>query len=505
MRPVQNLGDLIVLDDLDRPAVIDTGKDPHRLVSYRELDRMADAVARGLGHCNFSRGSKIAIVAPNSVKYLATYFGILRAGFVAVLLNHKLPSERLLQSIEYSETKMLFGKPSATIRQRANLPVIEFDSEFDSFLDYGEFDPMIPSYDEPAIMLFTSGSTGDSKAALVSHASHGLAVIQKRSALTKRLRQLDRSIKFVGQPLFHMNGLTNAEATFDGKSTLIISSHFDPVTYLKTIAHYRVTVVAAVPSMLALAFRETALIKTLDLSSVDSVILGSSPVPEKLFAEIRRQFPNVRRITNGYGSTEAGPGLFGRHPTGITRPEKSVGYPVEGNSYRIVDGVLQVRTPTLMSEYYKNPQQTRRSMTADGFYITGDLFEIDGNGFYYCLGRKDEMLICGGEKIYPVAIERVLEKFAKIAAAAVVGAPDASKGSKPYAFVTLKPGAVSSEDEIKRFAREYLATFESPRSIWNLRELPVNSMGKVDKAQLTAFARQLVRGQRPPTDLLLEF
>jgi long-chain acyl-CoA synthetase len=205
-------------------------------------------------------------------------------------------------------------------------------------------------------------------------------------------------------------------------------------------------------------------------------------------------------VTNAYGTTEAGPVVFGPHPKGLPQPEMSVGYPhpqvqlrlVDGDNRDAMQGVLEMKCPAVMNGYHNRPD-VPPPITRDGFYVTGDVFRRDENGFHYFVGRTDDMFVSGGENIYPADVERMLERHPGVAQAAVVPVEDDIKGQKPVAFVIPKAGQSPSEDEIKKFALANAPAYQHPRSVWFVDELPLASTNKVDRNQLMRTAAERVK------------
>jgi acyl-CoA synthetase (AMP-forming)/AMP-acid ligase II len=204
-------------------------------------------------------------------------------------------------------------------------------------------------------------------------------------------------------------------------------------------------------------------------------------------------------ISNAYGTTEAGPVVFGPHPHGLPQPELSVGYRHPQVALRLVDGdrrdadqgVLEMKCPALMLGYHNRPD-VKPPLTADGFYVTGDVFRRDADGFFYFVGRTDDMFVSGGENIYPSDVERMLERHPDIAQAAVVPIADEIKWRKPVAFAVLKPGRSLTEDAVKRFALAHAPAYQHPRFVWFVDELPLASTNKLDRAALQRMAQERV-------------
>jgi acyl-CoA synthetase (AMP-forming)/AMP-acid ligase II len=244
--------------------------------------------------------------------------------------------------------------------------------------------------------------------------------------------------------------------------------------------------------------REKEALARTDLSSVEFIRLGSAPVSASLMQAMHQALPHAS-VTNAYGTTEGGPVVFGPHPRGIPQPEMSVGYPhpevqvrlVDGENRNAEQGVLEMKCPALMLGYHNRPD-VRPPFTPDGFYITGDVFRRDADGFHYFVGRTDDMFVSGGENIYPADVERMLERHPDIAQAAVVPIDDEIKGQKPVAFVVLKPGRHPSDDDVKRFALANAPAYQHPRFVWFVDELPLASTNKVDRVELHRLAEERV-------------
>ncbi len=248
--------------------------------------------------------------------------------------------------------------------------------------------------------------------------------------------------------------------------------------------------------MIAMMLRERDLLARTDLSSVEFVRMGSAPVSLSLMAALRAALPGAA-LTNAYGTTEAGPVVFGPHPRGLPQPELSVGYPHAKVALRLNDGanrnaeqgVLEMKCPALMLFYHNRPD-VAPPITPDGFYITGDVFRRDADGFHYFVGRSDDMFVSGGENIYPADVERMLERHPDIAQAAVVPVDDEIKGQKPVAFVILKAGRALDGEEVKRFALAHAPAYQHPRFVWFVDELPLASTNKLDRAALQRMAQE---------------
>jgi acyl-CoA synthetase (AMP-forming)/AMP-acid ligase II len=497
MSSFTNLGNLIRRDrDLSKTAIIDLGgEDPPCEYSYAELDAMAMGVARALTKRGLAHGDRVAILSANRAEYLAAYYGIMRAGFVAVPVNFKFPRKTIHFILQDSGAKLVFCDRSRRDDCPPDLPVVCFGGEdaesFDSFLDNGPFKTIVPAPDEPAMFLYTSGSTGVPKGVVLSHQSH-IWVAETRLGN----QDLSRHRYLIAAPLYHMNALALSLLVCAAHATIVLLPQFTARVYIDAIERYRCTWLTAVPPMIAMMLRQKDLLARTDLSSVEFIRLGSAPVSASLMEAMRHALPHAS-VTNAYGTTEAGPVVFGPHPKGLPQPEMSVGYPHPQVQVRLVDGenrdtdqgVLEMKCPALMLGYHNRPD-VRPPFTPDGFYITGDVFRRDADGFHYFVGRTDDMFVSGGENIYPADVERMLERHPDIAQAAVVPIDDEIKGQKPVAFVIPKPGRQPSDEDVKRFALANAPAYQHPRFVWFVDELPLASTNKVDRAALHREAEQ---------------
>jgi long-chain acyl-CoA synthetase len=499
MSHFQNLGDLIRRDrDLDTVAIIDLGgEQTPREFSYRALDEMANGVARALLARGLKRGERVAILSANRAEYLAAYFGIMRAGLVAVPVNFKFPRKTIHFIVRDAGARLVFCDSKRRADCPPDLPAVCFGGEgneaFDAFLDRGPFAAVVPAKDEPAMFLYTSGSTGVPKGVVLSHQSH-IWVVEVRLAG----QDLERHRYLVAAPLYHMNALALALLTCAAHATTVLLPQFLARDYIAAIGRYRCTWLTAVPPMIAMMLRESELLARTDLSSVEFVRMGSAPVSLSLMHALKQALPRAA-VTNAYGTTEGGPVVFGPHPKGLPQPEMSVGYPHPQVQVRLLDeqrrpveqGVLEMKCPAIMLGYHNRPD-VPTPITPDGFYVTGDVLRRDAEGFYYFVGRTDDMFVSGGENIYPSDVERMLERHPAVSHAAVVQIDDEIKGQKPVAFVILKHGQSASEDEIKRFALENAPAYQHPRSVWFVNELPLASTNKVDRAILRRMAEERI-------------
>jgi long-chain acyl-CoA synthetase len=497
-----NLGDLIRRErDLSKVAIIDLGGEQvPREFSYEQIDAMANGVARALAKRGLARGDRVGILSANRAEYVAAYYGIMRAGLVAVPVNFKFPRHTIHFILRDAGAKLVLCDRQRGPDAPVEIPSVQFGDDdaggFDRFLDPGPFQAVTPLQREPAMFLYTSGSTGTPKGVVLSHQSH-IWVVETRLA-----PDLDRHRYLIAAPLYHMNALALAKLACAAHATVVLLPQFTAPAYIEAIGRYRPTWLTAVPPMIAMMLREKETLARTDLGSVEFLRMGSAPVSASLMQAIRQALPQAA-VTNAYGTTEAGPVVFGSHPKGLAQPEMSVGYPhgqvelrlVDGGSRDAVQGVLEMRCPALMNGYHNRPD-VKPPFTEDGFYVTGDVFRRDAEGFHYFIGRTDDMFVSGGENIYPADVERMLERHPDVAQAAVVPIDDEIKGQKPVAFVVRKAGHELSEDAIKRFALANAPAYAHPRFVWFVEELPLASTNKIDRAALHHLAEERLSRRR---------
>lgn len=495
-----NQGDAISRDvPREALALIDAGGNgTDRTYTYGDIVRLSGAVARGLQKRGLKRGDRVAILSANRAEFLITFLGTMQAGLVSVPVNYKLPAETVAYVIGDCDARLVIGDDARLALAPDSVPKISFDSDFPSLLDAGlegegPFTPVKMQPTEPAMFLYTSGSTGRPKGVVLSHYSHLWAISQR---MRRPVPIGQRSL--VAAPLYHMNGLAMCQTTLHQGDTIVLLPQFTTRGYIEAAARHRVAFLTSVPTMIAMMLRERVLLASSDLSAVEAVRMGSAPITQALIDQVRAVFPKAA-ISNGYGTTEAGPVVFGPHPKGIPQPELSTGYPHPDVELRLVrdgkevedEGELHMKCGALMTHYHKLPEVTAKAMTPDGYYRTSDVFRRDENGFFYFVGRVDDMFVCGGENIYPGEVEKMLERHPGIHQAAVIAIPDELKGHKPIAFVVKSPGAAVDEQAIKTYALANAPAYQHPRRVFFVDEMPLAGTNKIDKRVL---ARQIPTG-----------
>lgn len=491
MTAVRNLGEIARWHGVnERQTIIDLRAGESRCTAP-QLHENAAALARGLIRRGFHAGERFAIVAENSVEYLVAYLGVMQAGLSVVPINVRLPRDTIHFILRDSESVGTFTDAACRDLVPPGYPRFDLHGEgVDSLRSL--LAPAGPVGRTPRIaqILYTSGSTGRPKGVPLSHSGQLWAVgVHAAAGPSPEARSL------IVAPLYHMNGLFNVSVALANQAQIILLPRFDARLYLEAVARYRCTQLSGIPTMFAMMAREYHRSDAVQLASVQRITIGSAPLTQALIERVQRMFPNAG-IRNGYGTTEAGPSIFGDHPHGLTRPPLALGYPIADAQCRLTDGpsaeegVLEVRTPALLDGYLNLPQATAERLR-DGWYVTGDLMRRDSDGFYYFLGRADDMFVCGGENVYPAEVERMLERHPDVLQAAVVAVPDEIKGHIPIAFVVPANGAALSPTELKAFSLREGPAYSHPRAFVVVDDLPIAGTHKIDKRPLLERAKAL--------------
>lgn len=464
----KNLGNLIDLNkDLNKIAIICEDQK----ITYRALDILINHVSYYLLNKGIKKGDKVAILSLNSIDYVIIYLGILRLGAVAVPINIKFTEKQIDYILKDADVKLVLKEIA--------------DIEIDTNIEY--LFNIEPEENDPSTILYTSGSMGHPKGVVISHN-------RKWEVLNKcKNNYVEKRVVLLASPLYHGHSLTVMSVALAGHSTLILLPQFDSKKFIKSTKQHKINSFSCVPTMLSLILNEKDLIKETDLSSVVDINLHGASFKQQLIEDIKKVFVNAE-VHNRYGSTEAGSGLFVNHPN-LPTPLMSVGYPNPEIQYRIVNEVLQIKSPSVMLKYNNIDNIDNNIFTEDGYYITNDLFNIDEQGFYYYQGRSDNMIINGGNNIYPRQIELVLEKHPLVKEVVVIGLDDDIKGQKPYAFIishNKEKHIVHIEKELKEHILKELPANHCPKRIWVLDNFPLLGVNKVDKQELKKLAKNFI-------------
>ena len=482
MPDARNLGDTLAGGGSEI-ALIDMAAGSRRF----SFDELNDAAAARAAEAAELRGQRVGLLGANSAALVAALFGVMRAGAVAVPMSTKLTNDTLAFITRDAELATVYVDEQNAGRLPAGLSMRALHVRPPSC----DARPSVrPEPNEAGLVLYTSGSTGPPKGVELSHASQWSMIDGLKS-------RLGGATAIVAAPLYHMNGLLFLMSVLAGRGTVVLMPRFDARNYLQAIHDWRVNIITGVPTMLSLLLKETDLLDRLDLTSVAAIQVGSAPLSETLIEQVSVRFPNAR-ISNGYGTTEAGAGMFGPHPEGIAVPSASLGHPQPHVGIRLVggthpgEGVLEVLTPAAMNRYLNLPDKTAAKLSSDGWINTGDIMRRDAHGFFYFVGRADDMFKCGGESVYPGEVERVLEADPRIAESCVIPVPDDVRGFKPVAFVTIAMGHHLTEQAVKDVALAGAPAFMHPRHVFFVETMPLAGTNKIDRRALIERATALL-------------
>jgi acyl-CoA synthetase (AMP-forming)/AMP-acid ligase II len=489
----KNLGTIgIEYRDEDRPAIIDLSVgDQPREISWRQYNDNCDAVARGMMRRGLNVGERIGILSGNRSEFLEVFYGTMRAGVVPVLINILQPKETIDWVVRNSEVKLVLCEAALRHLCPEDIPAVVFEEDYKNFKHAGPWTPYAPRRDDIAFHAYTSGSTGRPKGVMLSHRAHSW--VAEMMSKDRDFSPADRMV--VAAAVYHKHGMNSVKCVFVGGSTLILMRKFDGRQYLETATRYRATVVSGVPTMFALMLQQRDILDANDYSYVRLAALGGAPASDVLVDEVVKRFPKAR-IVLIFGITEASAALFGKHPEGKTKPRHSLGWPLPGNELRLVGGdspdfgVVQIRNPGLLSGYVKNPEETA-SKLKHGWYDSGDILRRDEEGWYYFVGRSDDMFVSSGHNIYPQDVEIMLERHDDIEQACVVPVPDEIKHTLPVAFIVKRKGSSLSEEEVKQYALRNAPPYQHPRQVHFVDVLPTNTVGKIDRRGLELEAKKL--------------
>ncbi|MGB6246393.1 acyl-CoA synthetase [Gordonia sp. (in: high G+C Gram-positive bacteria)] len=485
----------------DRVALVDGESGAE--FTYAELEARTNALADALRAKGVRNGDRVALVALNSPHFLEVIFAVQKLGAIAVPANYRLVAPEIRYILDDSAACMVFASTQVldTVREAAEgthvREIIEIpsaqtrgpSSEYEALIAAG--DParveVDIAHDDLSMIMYTSGTTGFPKGAMLTHGNHLWNAANNMTCDDGLIRQ---DTTLVVAPLFHIGafGIFTAPLLYLG-GTSVIYETFDPQSWLNAVEEYRPAVAFCVPSMwgsiIACGLQDR------DLSSLRYVFSGGAPCPLVCIDEfVRRDVP----FTEGFGMTEAAPFVSILAPGDVMAKAGSVGKPVTHVDVRIVDdrgdevaigetGEMLVRGPNIFVGYWQKPEATASALQS-GWYHTGDLATCDEDGFYSIIDRKKDMVISGGENVYPAEVEQALYQNPKIAEVAVIGTPHEHWGEMVTAVVVLKPGADLTADELEAWARERLSAFKCPRRIEFVDELPHTATGKVLKREI---------------------
>jgi acyl-CoA synthetase (AMP-forming)/AMP-acid ligase II len=477
-----------------------------RRLSYQALDQASNRAANALISWADSRRGVIGIIGKNSDYFVEILFGVVKSGGTALPLNWRLAQPELKAIAEDAGLSALFYdiEFAAVIddlkKALPSIAFISFDGTGGTPRDYQVFvedhataPPEIAiSPDGPAIMMYTSGTTGKPKGVPASHYAICFAP-ENMLATGPRCVSLEHDINLLTTPLFHLAGIGWLHGSIFARATLVILPTADISGMIGAIAEHRVTRATILPPLMPALLESIG--KGMDLSSLRLIAYGASPIPETLLARMLENFrcgflQNYGMTENSASATYLGPDdHYPGSPFLLScgRPYPHVALRIVSADGRLCTarevGEIELRSPTLFGGYWNRSAATAEVLK-DGWYATGDMGYLDQNGYLYLVDRKKDMIISGGENIYPAEVESAISAHPDVRRAAVIGVPSEKWGEEPKAVVILRPGSALSAAELIAFLRPLIAGYKLPKSVDFVSELPLTAVGKIAKQTL---------------------
>ncbi len=479
--------------------------------TYQEFNERVNRFSQALLQRGLRKGEKVAVLLFNSNHFVEAYFATAKVGGIFTPINFRFAPEEVQYIVNHSDARLfLFGEEFLGLVEgiRSSLREVEVfisvgGQRVKKALDYETLLRKSKKEEPPAKvferdvcqLMYTSGTTGRPKGALITH---GNILWNLVNAIVGR-EEREGEVSLVVGPLYHTAALNNhfsIRVALAGTSILV--KNFEPKRVMEIIEKEKVNVVSGAPAMFNLLLTLPD-IERYDTRSITKCTTGSSILPHETKERLLKLFPNVEGIYDVYGCTEASPNIAILKARDSLRKRECVGPPVPFSEVRIVDekdrdvsaggiGELICRGPNIMKGYYKDRKATLEALRG-GWLHTGDLAKMDDEGFVYIVDRKKDMIVSGGENIYPREIEEVLYRHPKIQDVAVIGVPDPMWGESVKTFVVLKKGQGMREEEVVEYCKKHLASYKKPKSVEFVESLPRNPSGKVLKTVLRDLSR----------------
>jgi len=503
---VQHFAEYYARNFPDNPCITQEG----HTTTYGEVDRLANRLANGLLGLGVEKGHRVCILGENSREHLLLFLAACKIGAVTVSLNYRLAPGELAYIINDARAGALLMLDELFVplleKLRPQLPAgirlltrgqpdsIDWDSWLEEQSDSRPDISVLP--EDAFFQLYTSGTTGNPKGVVSTHSNFVAECVMNTSFMPHR--PAPGSADIVCAPMFHIGGAGSALVSTYSGSEIILHKAFDPEKLVADIEKHPVNGVFMVPAMI-MAVLALPGIEKRDFSSLKQIFYGASPISESILRRAMEVF-QVEFIQM-YGMTETcgtvvnlSPGDHAKALAG--RPELllSCGRPSVGVQARIMDadgnevplgevGEIWIKSDSNMQSYYNLPEETAKNLT-DGWVHTGDAGSMDAEGYIYLKDRIKDMVVSGGENIYPVEVENAIAHHPSVADVAVIGVPDQKFGEALLAFVVLKPGAELGVEEMIDFCRERIAGYKIPRKLEIIPEMPRNPSGKILKKEL---------------------
>lgn len=470
-----------------------------RSLTYAELNRLGNRLSHHLAGLGIRHGDRVAVLAENCLEYILLFAAAQKTGITLVPLNYRLASTEIdyllgnskpaLLIVEQKYRELAAGCPESAriVRQWTIEELGAFCDPATNSPEDRHFPIMPVDEDHPVFILYTSGTTGFPKGALYTHKM--LFWNSINTAMSLIINSESRTINCM--PPFHTGGWNVLLTPFLHHGGYVcLMKKFEAPEVLQGLSSEKPTIFMGVPTMLKM-IAECPEFAQADLSSLHYLIVGGEPMPVPLIETWHAKGVFIRQ---GFGMTEVGPNLTSLHQNDAIRKIGSIGRPNFYVQVRIVDpegndaapnqaGELLLKGPMVTPGYWQNPEATAKSIQGGWFY-SGDMVRMDGEGYLYVVDRIKNMFISGGENVYPAEVERVLNAHPGISASAVIGVPDEKWGEAGKAFLVAAPGAHLDADQVKAYCQSKLARFKVPKHFVFLPELPVSPTGKINRLAL---------------------
>jgi len=490
-----NLASIVEPHPAEAPALISRGK----VTTYGSLREQVAGLRGGLQGLGLEPGDRVAVVAANNWYFVVSYLAALGAGCVVVPMNPTSPGPELQRQLAAIDAKAVIAGPSARATvgslDRAALRSLQHVVEgtgggIPGALQLDDLVAAAPApivergADDLAVLIFTSGTAGSPKAAMLTHGNL-LANLEQCQSLPGRAQGPD-DVALGVLPFSHIFGLNVVLglSLMAGASVLLIE-RFDPQSALEAIANHGVTIVAGAPTMWS-AWAALPGTRPGALASVRLATSGAAKLDPQVERAIKERFGID--VMEGYGLTEASPVVTSG--TGLVAPEGSIGVPLPGVRVRLVDadgqdalvgdpGELWVHGPNVFAGYWNDAEATRHAVDDDGWLHTGDVAVVDDDGFLFLVDRVKDLIIVSGFNVYPAEVEDVIAAHPAVDDVAVIGVPHPHSGEAVKAYVVVRPGASVDEDDIISHCESNLARYKCPQKVMFVDELPQSASGKV--------------------------
>ncbi|WFE98760.1 long-chain fatty acid--CoA ligase [Micromonospora sp. WMMD964] len=471
-------------------------------LTYGEFADAADRIAAVLREWGVDKGDSVAYLGENSPEFLQVMFGAAQVGAVFVPVNTRLAAPEIAYLLADCDALVLihdpdFAVPVAAAASTARTPHVVVTGEGTADRPglahlarsaAGVTGHTDTAHRDPAAIVYTSGTTGRPKGAVLTHGN--LTWVALNCVVDYDVVSTDVALMI--SPLFHVASLgMGALPVILKGATMVVEKGFEPGRALAQIERHGVTMLSGVPTTYQLMADHPTWAST-DLSTLTKLTCGGSAVPARILNAYEQRGLS---FSQGYGMTEASPGATALPATMTRVKQGSVGLPHFFTDVRITDatgavlptgavGEIEVTGPNVFPGYHGLPEATAEAFTADGWFRSGDLGYLDSDGYLYISGRLKDMIISGGENIYPLELEQLLTEVDGVTSAAVIGVPDERWGEVPWAIVTVREGAAVDTDTVRACLDGRIARYKLPKNVVIVDELPRTASGKVRKADL---------------------